>query len=310
MKQKLKYIRRLALLICILLTSAFWIAGPVALRYGLIYRSRFFILGVGVTIITLASVVAAVFCRFFNMRRQGPLIAFLMLEAAIMLLWPMFHLYHAVFSEYSIQEGKYGNIQISTDDYPGPARYYDAKVEAVFFMRILNWDEVNDIYALKVKYHTNFYKAKSKDGISRYVSGKYSEIKVRVYDHGKWKAWAIEDDYIQKLERKLFLNCYRKEGMDWEYVLGKNDDLREGEIYFVIKENDDLVQYSKDISKMIDAALSEYLFDEFEGSITVKYETKDTSDAGVTFTFGGDELEQPEYYTDWRHVLKVLKEGI
>ena len=305
----LKYIRRLAFIICLLFTAAFWIAGPIALRYGLIYRSRFFILGIGMTLITLAAVIATVFCHFFDLRRQGVLIAFLILEAAIMLLWPMFHLYRIVFYGYSVQEGKYGNIQITTDDYPGPVRYYDARVEAVFFMRILNWDTENTRYTLSQKYMRDFSNITCNDGIIRYVNNDHPEIKVRVYDSGKWKTWAIEDDYIQKLERKLFLNCYRKEGMDWEYVLGKNDDLREGEIYFVIKENDDLVQYSKDISKMIDAALSEYLFDEFEGSITVKYETKDTTDAGVTFKFGGNDLEQPQYYTDWRHVLKVLENG-
>ncbi len=306
----LKYIRRLALVICILLTAAFWIAGPIALRYGLIYRSRFFILGIGMTLITLAAVIATVFCHFFDLRRQGVLIAFLILEAAIMLLWPMFHLYRIVFYGYSVQEGKYGNIQITTNDYPGPVRYYDARVEAVFFMRILNWDEVNDIYALKKKYDTNFYKAKSENDISRYVSGKYSEVEVRVYDHVKWKDHDIVDDYIQKLERYIPLKCYKEEGMTWDYILEKNDSFGEGDLYFVIKEDDDLVQYSKDISKMIDATLSETLFDRFEGSITVKYEAKDTTDGGVTFKFGGHVLEQPEYYTDWRHVLKVLEDGM
>lgn len=310
----LKYVRRLALTVCILLTAAFWIAGPVALRYGLIYRSQFFILGIGLTLITLAAVIATVFCRFFDMRRYGALITFLILEAAIMLLWPMFHLYLAGFNgdatSYTIQEGKYDDIQITVYESLYPVRNYDARVEAVFFMRILNWDTENTRYALNKKYRRNFSNIACNDGIIRYVSSDYPEIKVRVYDSSKWKSWDIVDDYIQKLERYLALQCYKEEGMSWEYVYTKNDSFGEGDLYFVVKEDDDLVQYSKDISKMIDATLSETLFVRFEGSITVKYEGKDTTDADVTFKFGGHDLEQPEYYTDWRHVLEVLEDGM
>ena len=86
-------------------------------------------------------------------------------------------------------------------------------------------------------------------------------------------------------------------------------NLLEKEIFTLLSKKMTIWQYSKDISKMIDTALSESLFNRFEGSITVKYETKDTTDAGVTFKFGGNDLEQPQYYTDWRHVLKVLENG-
>ena len=310
----LKYVRRLALTACVLFTAVFWIAWAIALSQGMIYRFQFWKFGIKMTIITAAAVVAAVLWHFFDMRRVGILTTFCTFEGILALFYPMFDLYYEGINlqliSYEEIETSSGEIQIQIDDYPEPTLYYDAKTEAVFFLRILNRDTVHDKYALHQKYHDNFSEITCEDGITRYVSQDYPEVKVRVYNNRDWKKGNIVDDYIQKLERYLILQCYKEEGMTWDYILEKNDSFGEGDLYFVVKEDDDLVQYSKDISKMIDATLSETLFDRFEGSITVKYEAKDTTDGGVTFKFGGHVLEQPEYYTDWRHVLKVLEDGM
>ncbi len=312
----LKYVRRLALTACVLFTAVFWIAWAIALSQGLIYRFQFWKFGIKMTLITLAAVVAVVLWRFFDMRRIGILTAFCTLEATLALLYPMFDLYYRgvnlkMITYHITDEGDYGTIKLAhiTD----PSRVYEAKTEAVFFWRILNWETENNKYALGKKYRRDFSEIACNDGITRYMSTSYPkvpEVKARVYDNRNWRKGDIVDDYIQKLERYLVLQCYKEEGMTWDYILEKNDSFGEGDLYFVVKEDDDLVQYSKDISKMIDATLSETLFDRFEGSITVKYEGKDTTDADVTFKFGGHDLEQPEYYTDWRHVLKVLEDGM
>ncbi len=310
----LKYIRRLAITGCVLFTAVFWIACAIAASQGLLYRFQFWKFGIGMTLITLAAVVAVVLWHFFDMRRVGVLTAFLAFEGTLIFLWPMINLYYGGINWESVAyyEEKITNdkIQITVYEYVYPARNYDAKAEAIFFMRILNCETENTRYALNKKYHKNFSAVTCEDGITRYVSSDYPELKVRVYDNKNWRTGDIVDDYIQKLEQYLALQCYKKEGMSWEYVYTKNNSFGKGDLYFVIKEDDDLVQYSKDISKIIDATLSETLFVRFEGSITVKYEGKDTTDADVTFKFGGHDLEQPEYYTDWRHVLKVLEDGM
>ena len=56
----LKYIRRLALAGCILFTAVFWIACAIAASQGLLYRFQFWKFGIGMTLITLAAVVAVV----------------------------------------------------------------------------------------------------------------------------------------------------------------------------------------------------------------------------------------------------------
>lgn len=313
----LKYIRRLALTGCVLFTAVFWIARAIALSQGMIYRFQFWKFGLKMTIITVAAVVAAVLWHFFDMRRIGILTAFCTFEATLPLLYPMIDLYYEGINPQMISykeiETNSGEIQIQIDDYPEPTLYYDAKTEAVFFLHILNRDTVHDKYALYQKYYHSFSEITCEDGITRYVSQDYPEVKVRVYNNRDWKKGDIVDDYIQKLERYLILQCYKEEGMNWEYVYIPQISFGEGDFYFVIKEDDNLVQYSKDISKMISKVLEEQLFGYlpgFEGSITVKYESKSTTDADVTFKFGGDDLEQPEYYTDWRYVLEVLEDGM
>lgn len=311
----LKYVRRLALTACVLFTAVFWIAWAIALSQGLIYRFQFWKFGIKMTLITLAAVVAVVLWRFFDMRRIGILTAFCTLEATLALLYPMFDLYYRgvnlkMITYHITDEGDYGTIKLAhiTD----PSRVYKAKTEAVFFWRILNWETENTRYSLKKKYYKDFFEITCEDGITRYFSSDYPEVKVRIYDNKNWRKGDILDDYIQKLERYLILQCYKEEGMSWEYVYTNNKSFGEGALYFVIKEDDNLVQYSKDISKMIKKILDEPLFGYalgFEGSITIKCENKSVANPGITFKFGGDDLEQPEYYTDWRHVLKVLENG-
>ncbi len=48
------------------------------------------------------------------------------------------------------------------------------------------------------------------DGITRYFSSGYPEVKARVYDTRNWRKGDIVDDYIQKLERYLFYNVTKK----------------------------------------------------------------------------------------------------
>lgn len=313
----LKYIRRLALTGCVLFTAVFWIAWAIALSQGMIYRFQFWKFGIKMTLITLAAVVAVVLWRFFDMRRVGILTAFCTFEATLALLCPMVDLYYAGFNPQMIsyQENKApnGNINIWVYDFPEVARVYNTEPKTIFFWHILNWDTENNRYALGKKYYKNFSAITCEDGITRYFSSGYPEVKARVYDTRNWRKGDIVDDYIQKLERYLILQCYKEERMGWEYVYTNNKSFGEGDLYFVVKEDDDLVQYSKDISKMISKVLEELIFRSaisFEGSITIKYEHKSASDNSVTFKFGGHDLEQPEYYTDWRHVLKVLEDGM
>ena len=313
----LKYIRRLAFTGCVLFTAVFWIAWAIALSQEMIYRFQFWKFGIKMTLITLAGVVAVVLWRFFDMRRVGILTAFCTLEATLALLCPMVDLYYDGFNlqmiSYKEIEAPNGGIEIRVYEFPEVARVYDTEPKTLFFWHILNWDTENNRYALEKKYYKNFSAITCEDGITRYVSSGYPEVKARVYDNRNWRKGDIVDDYIQKLERYLVLQCYKEEKMGWEYVYTNNKSFGEGDLYFVVKEDDDLVQYSKDISKMISKVLEELIFRSaisFEGSITVKYEHKSASDNSVTFKFGGHVLEQPEYYTDWRHVLEVLRDGM
>lgn len=260
----LKYIRRLALTGCVLFTAVFWIARAIALSQGMIYRFQFWKFGLKMTIITVAAVVAAVLWHFFDMRRIGILTAFCTFEATLALLCPMVDLYYDGFNlqmiSYKEIEAPNGGIEIRVYEFPEVARIYNTEPKTIFFWHILNWDTENNRYALEKKYYKNFSAITCEDGITRYFSSGYPEVKARVYDTRNWRKGDIVDDYIQKLERYLFLQCYEEERMSWEYVYTNHKSFGEGNLYFVVKEDDDLVQYSKDISKMISKVLEEPVF--------------------------------------------------
>lgn len=229
----LKYMRRLALTVCVLFTTVFWVVWAIALSQGLIYRFQYWKLGLRMTIVTLAALAATVLWRFLDTRHVGVLTAFLTFEVTLMFLWPMVDLYYEGFNwdliSYQIKWID-GNTYIKVDDYPEPERYYEIKGEGRFFWRILNGDIVNNKYALEKKYHKGFSEIICEDGITRYISNDYPEVKVRVYDNRDWKKGDIVDDYLQKMERYLILQCYKEEGMTWEYVYISSNSFGEGDL--------------------------------------------------------------------------------
>lgn len=316
MNRIVKYVYLLAIVACVLFTAIFWSIWGIALSEGLFYRFWFWKFGVGMTVITFAVVAAFVCCRFFDLHRVEVQAAFLAFEAALIYLWPIFLFYYLGFNpegvEYSEKDMNCNYIEVKLLDYPEPTRYYYAKQEKMLFMKFIEWGPEDNVVMLNDKYGTEFSYIECSDGTIRYIPEKHPQVKVRVYGHGTTYDLFdnfISDDYLDKLVTELTLECYKKNDMPWEYeIILPEDGSSEGQLYFIINENDDFIEYSKDLAEIVTANLKDPLFNRWHGTIGIKFEKcnhKDWLGFGV-----GDQVISPDYYTKWQNVLSGLNSDL
>ena len=197
-----------------------------------------------------------------------------------------------------------GYLQITdSSNFPDADIHFFAEPKALLFMEYFDWDVEHDIYILEYKYNTTFTVAENRgDGINRYSPFEHPEIAVRVYFRD---IYGIVDDYQYQLTSNIALKYYKEKGLLWEY---RHVDDYEGNIGFIVKDDDNLEQYAQDLASMVAEALKDPFYKDNVGwlNIGVAENTWEMLAFGDYLPFKENGIS-PDFYSDDQNVLNELK---